>query len=127
MNSFNVAAYTRITANITVAADAVAGPRIVSVTTPLGTGILDGGFTVKQIKLVSRTLTWKDADFSALLHQMTTDKAATYDIRFHDGNQMTLVSTQSFNMGIEVLNGKLAFINVPQRPGTMFSRLPPPI
>ena len=114
VNNFSVASYTQITANITIAADAVAGPRIVSVTTPLG-GILDGGFTVKQIKLVSRTLTWKDADFSALLHQMTTDKAAAYDIRFHDGNQMTLVSTQSFNMGIEVLNGKLAFINVPQQ------------
>jgi hypothetical protein len=113
-NSFNVSSYTQISANISIAADAVAGLRTVSVTTPIGTGTLADGFTVKQIQLVSRTLTWTDAIFTTLLHNLTTDAADQYEVRFHDGNQMTVVSTRSYNLGIEIQNGKLTFTGVPQ-------------
>ena len=44
--SFVVSSSTQITADISVASDAFLGPRIVSVTTPAGTGNLPGGFTV---------------------------------------------------------------------------------
>ncbi len=115
VNNFNASDYTQIKVNISIGANTTTGPRTVSVTTPIGTGTLAGGFTVKQIKLVPRTLTWKDADFNTLLHDLTTSAAAQYEIRFHDGNQMTLVTTQGYNMGLEILNSKLSFTNVPQQ------------
>jgi hypothetical protein len=44
--SFNVDTPSQISATINIAADAVTGPRDVWVTTPVGTVILTGGFTV---------------------------------------------------------------------------------
>ncbi|MCL0037060.1 Ig-like domain-containing protein [Dehalococcoidia bacterium] len=49
VNRFDVVSPTRIDANISIAADAEAGPRNVSVTTPGGTGVLPGGFTVRDV------------------------------------------------------------------------------
>ncbi|MCL0092977.1 Ig-like domain-containing protein [Dehalococcoidia bacterium] len=49
VNRFAVVSPTRIDANISIAADAEAGPRDVSVTTPGGTGVLPGGFTVRDV------------------------------------------------------------------------------
>jgi hypothetical protein len=46
VNSFTVNNNTQITANITIAADAVLGTRDVSVTTPGGTGTKDDGFRI---------------------------------------------------------------------------------
>jgi ABC-type Fe3+ transport system substrate-binding protein len=46
VNSYTVDSETKITANITVAANATAGSRNVSATTPDGTGTKTGGFTV---------------------------------------------------------------------------------
>jgi branched-chain amino acid transport system substrate-binding protein len=47
--SFTVDSATKITANIAIAATATEGLRDVSVTTPIGTGALEGGFTVKGL------------------------------------------------------------------------------
>ncbi|MCL0077353.1 Ig-like domain-containing protein [Dehalococcoidia bacterium] len=49
VNRFAVVSPTRIDANISIAADAEAGARNVSVTTPGGTGVLPGGFTVRDV------------------------------------------------------------------------------
>ncbi|MCL0090882.1 Ig-like domain-containing protein, partial [Dehalococcoidia bacterium] len=49
VNRFAVVSPTRIDVNISIAADAEAGPRNVSVTTPGGTGVLPGGFTVRDV------------------------------------------------------------------------------
>ena len=49
VNSFTVDSSTHVTATISIAADATVGPRDVVVTTPAGTGTLDGGFTVEQV------------------------------------------------------------------------------
>jgi hypothetical protein len=49
VNRFSVISPTRIEANISIAADARAGPRDVSVTTPGGKGTLPGGFTVRDV------------------------------------------------------------------------------
>ena len=46
---FSIDGATQITANITISAGAVAGPRDVAVTNPYGTDILTGGFTVQPI------------------------------------------------------------------------------
>ena len=114
VNDFQVTDYNHIIASITIAADAATGPRDISVTTPLGTGTLAGSFTVKQVMTVVRTVVWKNADFNTLLHHLTTDAAAQYEIRFHDNNQMTVVTTQGVNIWTEVRDGKLAFSGVTQ-------------
>jgi hypothetical protein len=49
VNDFDVDSDTQITAGITIAAGATPGTRDVSVTTPLGTGTLTGGFTVLSL------------------------------------------------------------------------------
>ncbi|MCL0056543.1 Ig-like domain-containing protein [Dehalococcoidia bacterium] len=49
VNRFDVVSPTRIDANISIAADAEAGPRNVSVTTPGGEGVLPAGFTVRDV------------------------------------------------------------------------------
>ncbi|MCL0103970.1 Ig-like domain-containing protein, partial [Dehalococcoidia bacterium] len=49
VNRFDVVSPTRIDVNISIAADAEAGPRDVSVTTPGGEGVLPGGFTVRDV------------------------------------------------------------------------------
>ncbi|MCL0065992.1 hypothetical protein M1N79_03850, partial [Dehalococcoidia bacterium] len=49
VNRFDVVSPTRIESNISIAADAEAGPRNVSVTTPGGMGVLPGGFTVRDV------------------------------------------------------------------------------
>ncbi len=48
VSGFTVNSPTQITVSITVAADAVAGARTVSVTTPAGTGAWAGSFTIEQ-------------------------------------------------------------------------------
>jgi hypothetical protein len=48
VNSFNLLSPGQISVNITIVADAVAGSRDVSVTTPGGTNTLSNGFTVRQ-------------------------------------------------------------------------------
>ena len=50
VNSFTVDSNTQITAGISIASGATLGTRDVSVTTPLGTGTLTGGFTVLSLE-----------------------------------------------------------------------------
>ncbi|MBT3362749.1 MAG: hypothetical protein HN929_03190 [Chloroflexi bacterium] len=47
-NSYTVVSSTRITANITIAADATQGTRTVTVTTPIDNDTLSGGFAVEE-------------------------------------------------------------------------------
>jgi osmotically-inducible protein OsmY len=48
VNNFIVNSDSQITVNISIASDAILGPRDASLTTPRGTGTLTGGFTVTQ-------------------------------------------------------------------------------
>ncbi|MBM4461729.1 MAG: CocE/NonD family hydrolase [Chloroflexi bacterium] len=57
VNSFTVDSPTQITANVTIDAAATTGIRDVSVTTPGGTGVLPGAFTVMQAQQAAITLT----------------------------------------------------------------------
>lgn len=53
VNGFSVQSPTSIVASITIDCWAAAGPRTVLVTTPTGTGALEGGFTVQSANLTS--------------------------------------------------------------------------
>jgi hypothetical protein len=113
VNSFNVVGDTEITANITIASNTTIGVRDVSVTTPAGTSTITGGFTVVQKQPVIRTVVWTDSDFNRLSHILTGDVAYDYHLQFHSGNKMSVTSYVTFTCTLEVRDGKLCFINMP--------------
>ena len=90
VNSFNLLSSSQITANITIAAGAAAGTRDVSVTTPGGSFVLPGSFTVIQalpgIKSVSPDI----------------GNPGTTMVVIINGNNLTGTTAVSLGAGIEV-------------------------
>jgi hypothetical protein len=114
VSNFKVSGDTKIVANIVIANDAATGKRSLTVTTSLGSGTLADCFTVQQQKMVLHTFLWNDSKFNEILHLMTTGAKAEYSIVLHDGNQITLTTTRTFLVWVEMRNGKLCFTNVQQ-------------
>ncbi len=92
VNSFAVDNSTRITTNISIAADAAVGDRDILVTTLAGTGTLAGGFTVEQA-VPPPTLTGLDIG--------SGDQGMTLDIVI-TGTHFTGATAISFGSGISV-------------------------
>jgi hypothetical protein len=114
VSNFKVTGDTKIVANIVINNDAATGKRSLTVTTPLGSGTLADCFTVQQQKMVLHTFLWNDSKFNEILHLITSGSNTAYSIALHDGNQITLTTTRSFLVWVEMRNGKLCFTNVQQ-------------
>jgi TRAP transporter TAXI family solute receptor len=91
INSFTVDSATRITASISIAADAAVGSKDVSVTTELGTGTKTGGFTVAGLE--APTVTGVSPD--------SGDQINMLDVTI-TGTTFTDASAVSFGSGITV-------------------------
>ncbi|MBT9141596.1 MAG: hypothetical protein DDT30_02196 [Dehalococcoidia bacterium] len=92
VNRFGVISPTRIEANISIAANAGAGPRDVSVTTPGGTGALPGGFTVVDITPPGVTLTSPRAG----ARRVPVD--AKISVTFSEGMDPATINTATFTL-----------------------------
>jgi hypothetical protein len=90
INSFNVMSAGQINANITVAAGAAAGTRDVSVTTPGGSFVLPGGFTVKQALPVIKSI------------NPDRGNPGTTMVVIINGNNLTGTTSVSFGAGIDI-------------------------
>ncbi|HAS04340.1 MAG TPA: hypothetical protein DCR71_01020 [Dehalococcoidia bacterium] len=92
INTFSVLSPSRITANITVATGAAAGTRDVSVTTPGGSFVLPGGFTVKQALPVITSVNPDRGNPGSTL------------VVIINGNNLTGTTSVGFGDGVEVVD-----------------------
>jgi phosphoribosylcarboxyaminoimidazole (NCAIR) mutase len=90
VNSFAVLSANQIAVNITITADAAAGTRDVSITTPGGIYTLPGGFTVKQALPVITSVSPDSGN-----------QGATLDV-IVNGSNLSGATSVSFGDGIEV-------------------------
>lgn len=77
VNSFTVDSDTQVTANITIDSSAIVGTRVVSVTTPAGTGTLTNGFTINIMTSSSTTSTSSTTSSSTTTTTTTTSSTST--------------------------------------------------
>ena len=92
INTFSVLSPSQITANITVATGAAAGTRDVSVTTPGGSFVLPGGFTIKQALPVITSANPERGDPGSTL------------VVIINGNNLTGTTSVGFGDGVEVVD-----------------------
>ncbi|MFA5761626.1 MAG: IPT/TIG domain-containing protein, partial [Dehalococcoidales bacterium] len=92
INTFSVLSPSQITANITVATGAAAGTRDVSVTTPGGSFVLPGGFTVKQALPVITSANPERGNPGSTL------------VVIVNGNNLTGTTSVGFGDGVEVVD-----------------------